>query len=147
MATGLSLRPFSRQIGVPVGVLRSYLDGRDITASNLAMLCNALGVSITFWEQHSHVRIVEFIQNQLGELNDPNGPIKVAERLTELHNKAIGQDLEAIPRYDVFLAAGSGAINDENAPVEHLVFSKAWLHRMSVSSGMAALLSVKGDSM
>ena len=36
------LRPFSRMIGVPIGVVRSASSGRDISASNLAILADAL---------------------------------------------------------------------------------------------------------
>ena len=64
-----------------------------------------------------------------------------------MHEKVLGQDFDPIPRYDVFLAAGDGALNDQNTPVEHLAFSKAWLKLMSVEPSMAALVSVKGESM
>lgn len=77
----------------------------------------------------------------------PNELRRIAEGAQGLVDKVIGRDFDPIPRYDVFLAAGSGSLNDESTPVEHLAFSKAWLTRMKIEPGMAALLSVKGESM
>jgi phage repressor protein C with HTH and peptisase S24 domain len=71
----------------------------------------------------------------------------VASSAEELLNNVVGQDFEAVPRYDVFLAAGDGALNGHDTPVEHLAFAKSWLDKMNILPDMAALLSVKGESM
>jgi len=52
-----------------------------------------------------------------------------------------------VPRFDADLAAGSGRVNHETGPVEHLAFSRRWLQRLNVDPENACLLSVKGDSM
>lgn len=73
--------------------------------------------------------------------------LDLSRRADQLIGKIHGDDFEAVPRYDVFLAAGDGRLNDEGEPVEHLLFSRPWLRRMGVAPDMGALLTVTGDSM
>lgn len=40
------LRPFSRRVGLPVGVVRSIRDGRDVAVSNLHTACESLGLEL-----------------------------------------------------------------------------------------------------
>ena len=81
--------------------------------------------------------------------DDPSAPnlLDLSRRADEMIGKIHGEDFEAVPRYDVFLAAGDGRLNDEGDPVEHLLFSRPWLRRMGIAPDMGALLTVTGDSM
>src|SRR5690606_10388310 len=58
-----------------------------------------------------------------------------------------GERFAAIPRFEVELAAGSGRLNDDEEPVEHLAFNRAWLDRMGLPPSKVCLLTVTGDSM
>jgi len=73
--------------------------------------------------------------------------LDLSRRVEQLVGKIHGEDFEAVPRFDVFLAAGDGLLNDEGDPVEHLLFSRPWLRRMGIAPDMGALLTVTGDSM
>jgi phage repressor protein C with HTH and peptisase S24 domain len=37
------LRPFARKAGLPLGVVRAFMDGRDVAGSSLATVCEKLG--------------------------------------------------------------------------------------------------------
>jgi len=43
---GEGLRPFARRLNLPIGVLRSVLDDRDISVSNLKLLSDAFGLEL-----------------------------------------------------------------------------------------------------
>lgn len=81
--------------------------------------------------------------------DDPSAPnlLDLSRRADQLVSKIHGEDFEAVPRYDVFIAAGDGRLNEDNEPVEHMMFSRPWLRRMGIAPDMGALLTVTGDSM
>lgn len=56
-------------------------------------------------------------------------------------------DYIPVPRLDVRLSAGPGALNHDPAEVERLAFRLDWLKRMGVRSQDAVLVGVSGDSM
>ena len=115
------LRPFARETGMPIGVIRSAGKRADLSAKNLAKLAEALGL--------------EFYIGPPREVS----PVPAVE--------IDGEDYAAIPRFDVELAAGDGRLNDAAAPVEHLAFSRAWLGRMGVAADQAVQVKVSGTSM
>jgi phage repressor protein C with HTH and peptisase S24 domain len=147
---GQKVGTVERSAGLKPDTIRNILRADSESGPQLSTareVCDALGLELYIAPKKAHQGALDVAEDQLGELLDPGSPVRTAARLTELHHKVVGQDFDPIPRYDVFLAAGDGALNDNNTPVEHLAFSKAWLKRMNVEPGMAALLSVRGESM
>lgn len=140
----VSERAFGRS---DTSAIQNIRRGSSPSAEKLSALSEALDLEFYFGPRKSEHEFVNMLQKQHAELFAPTSPVLAAESAQELHDRVIGQDFDPIPRYDVFLAAGIGAVNDENTPVEHLAFSKKWLKRMNIEPGMAALLSVKGESM
>lgn len=57
------------------------------------------------------------------------------------------EDFASIPRYNAQLAAGAGALNDDQPTVSSLAFRREWLARSGISPTSACILSVRGDSM
>lgn len=56
-------------------------------------------------------------------------------------------DYIPVPRLDVRLSAGPGALNHDPAEVERLAFRLDWLKRMDVRPQDAVLVGISGDSM
>lgn len=144
---GLSEAEFARRIGASDALFKNLRNGSIPTIGRLSAILHLLGESLVIGSLAQRDAGAQWTEQKHKELFAPTSPVRVAENAQELHDRVVGQDFEPIPRYDVFLAAGDGALNDNNTPVEHLAFSKAWLKRMNVEPGMAALLSVKGESM
>ena len=117
----VGLRPFGRQHGVQLGVVRSILDGRDASFSNVMRLAEILDVPVGL---------------------DP--PLSAEPTtVTEVN----GKKFAAIARYDARAAAGGGSINFDDPPTDHLAFSKDWLEAQGIRASTALLMTVAGDSM
>lgn len=117
------LRPLARKLGISIGVLRSAQEARELSASNLIVLCRAFGL--------------EFYMGQ------PRNP--TVDKVLRINLE--GDDFAAIPRFDAQLAAGDGLLNEDQDPIDHLAFSRKWLDSMSIAPSKACLLTVKGNSM
>lgn len=147
---GQKVGTVERLAGLKPDTIRNILRANSESGPQLSTareVCKALDLELYIAPIKAQQKALDVTKDWLGELLDPSSPVRKAAILAELHDKVVGQDFDPIPRYDVFLAAGDGALNDNNTPVEYLAFSKAWLRRMNVDPGMAALLSVKGESM
>lgn len=60
--------------------------------------------------------------------------------------EALGGELTLIPRYDVRLSSGRGAMVSTEDIVEHLAFRTSWLQSMRISPKHAALVTNEGRS-
>lgn len=58
-----------------------------------------------------------------------------------------GADYTRIPVHEAVLSAGPGAVNGDEAIIDHLVFRADWLSKIGVSNSNAAMARIKGDSM
>jgi len=56
-------------------------------------------------------------------------------------------DFTPIPILEATLAAGGGALNEDEAVISHLAFRRDWLNRIGVSSGHAIIARAKGRNM
>lgn len=110
--------------GLPADAIRNVLRAKNAsgpTLSRVSEICEALDLELYF-----------------GKPRDVAPPPQLL---------LDGERFAAVPRYETELAAGAGRLNEDEQPVEHLAFNRAWLERMGVVPGDACLLSVKGDSM
>ncbi len=113
------MRPFARRAGVGIGVVRSILDGRDLSYSNAEALAKSLNLDFGF-----------------GPIAPPIA-IDAAPESTFAH----------IPLHDALLAAGPGCCNSDEQVIDHLAFKRDWLKRLGVPATNARLARVQGDSM
>lgn len=122
------LRPFARRIGLPVGVIRSIQDGRDVGVSNLLAACERLGF--------------EFYIGPKRDVGppDPVRPMPGDARIGE-------EEYSLIARYEVNVSAGAGLIPTSEEVEGRLAFSRSWLIRHQISPDLAGLVKVSGDSM
>ncbi|MAN99777.1 S24 family peptidase [uncultured Roseovarius sp.] len=115
------LRPYARELGVPVGVLRSVQAGRDAPYSSLKALSEALGLDFYI------------------------GPPREA---APVYTPQVGHDdFDVILRLDARLAAGAGVENGEVSYEGALAFCRKWLNEHNISPSQACLMRVSGDSM
>lgn len=114
------LRPYARRLGIDLGIVRSIQDGRDVKASTLVALCEAVGYEF-------------YVGPPRGDDDDQAAQI--------------GDDFVPVPRLEVELSAGPGIDNPEALLVGALAFRKPWLRRLAVSPAQACLVTVRGDSM
>jgi phage repressor protein C with HTH and peptisase S24 domain len=61
--------------------------------------------------------------------------------------EADGIGFSLIRRYDLSVSAGNGLLAVDGAEKDRLAFSNAWLSKMGIAADLAALVSVRGDSM
>lgn len=122
------LRPFSRRIGLPVGVIRSIQDGRDVSMSNLLAACEKLGF--------------EFYIGPKRDVGppDPVRPMPGDVRIGD-------EEYSLIARYEVNVSAGAGLIPISEEVDGRMAFSRSWLIRHRISADLAGLVKVRGDSM
>lgn len=114
----LGLRPFARKAGLPVGVIRSAKDRRDISHENMSALCDALGLELYI------------------------GPPR-----TTPDDEVTDSEFAKIRRYDVEAAAGAGAANGDHPASSDLAFRRDWLSRLGLNPNSACAITIKGDSM
>lgn len=120
-----SIADFARRSGISDSTLRSYTKGKGTLPSLeiAAQIARAAG------------RSLDWIVNGDGDPNIKGAPASVAP------------DFALIPRLDVEVSAGGGAINHTEEATEMLAFRRDWLHRMKVSPDHAKAVTVRGDSM
>jgi phage repressor protein C with HTH and peptisase S24 domain len=61
--------------------------------------------------------------------------------------EADGVGFSLIRRFDLTVSAGNGLLAVDGAEKDRLAFSNSWLSRMGIAADLAALVSVRGDSM
>lgn len=115
------LRPFARRSGVSVGVVRSLLDGRDPSFSNVQALATALA-----------------LRCEIEALAGPTEPATVM---------VVDEEFAYVPLHEAALAAGIGVDNASEDVIDHLPFRRDWLRSQNVSPSNARLLRARGSSM
>lgn len=118
------LRPFARRIGLPVGVVRSIQDGRDLAVSNLLIACEKLGLEFQLGPRRS------------ADLMVPVGQVTMDEA-----------EFAQVPVHSASIAAGDGAENGAEDVVNRLAFRRDWLTRIGVAPSQAVLAHASGESM
>ncbi|SDQ18112.1 Phage repressor protein C, contains Cro/C1-type HTH and peptisase s24 domains [Pseudovibrio sp. Tun.PSC04-5.I4] len=121
-----SARLFAQKAGVSEGTLRSIRKGSSPTLETLLAICRGAGVNI-------------------GWLTTGEGPMRIGEEIKTLEAAFI-----TIPRVDIRLAAGSGALNgDSITKVEEIPFTKGFLGGKlgKASADGLIILTAGGDSM
>lgn len=122
------LRPFARRIDLPVGVIRSIQDGRDVGVSNFLAACEKLGF--------------EFY---IGPKRDVGPPDPAHPAPGDVR---IGDDeYSLIPRYEVNVSAGAGLLPISEDAASRVAFSRTWLIQNRINADLAGLVRVSGDSM
>lgn len=81
------------------------------------------------------------------------GPMRLGEPepATKASLYANAADLEheyvLVPRYDVTVSAGGGALAESEQVVDHLAFKARWIHAMRLNPANLLLVNTMGDSM
>lgn len=123
-----SRSPYSleKQTGIAQSLLRKYLSGQSVPGLDKAVvLAAALGVSLE-----------ELATGHKAQ----QGGIGVTVNL-DVNEYAL------VPRYDIQVSAGPGALVDQEEEVGYYPFKREWLRREGLSPKDLALVTVKGDSM
>lgn len=110
--------------GLPEDAIRSILRGekKSGTALNKAKaVCEALGLELYIGPKRATVPAEVIVLDS--------------------------DDYVPVPRLDVRLSAGPGALNHDPAEVERLAFRLDWLNRLGVRPADAVLVGISGDSM
>ncbi|MCW5720398.1 MAG: S24 family peptidase [Devosia sp.] len=115
------LRPFARRTGIPIGVIRSIQEGRDVLASNIRLVSDVMGM--------------EFYV----------GPKRESVVPAEAH---ADHDIPVVlvDRFNLAVSAGGGSA-DVAVPATPMPFGADWLRRHSIKASDISLLEVRGDSM
>ena len=129
--SGIDDAALAKSLGVSQRALNYYLnDARKPSYDALITLAGLFGVSVDYLLTGNSARC----WTSPGE--------KVSESVI-----IDGTDFASIPRYDAQLAAGGGALNDDQPPTSSLAFRRDWLARSGISPAAACILTVRGDSM
>ncbi|ACI51289.1 putative phage repressor [Gluconacetobacter diazotrophicus PA1 5] len=110
--------------GVPLGSLNNYLAGREMKASTAFRIARACGVSLEWLVTGA---------------DSGTGPVPDAAQFDEYL---------VVPRYDDELAAGSGSVATDQAPVEAIGVGRSLLPQsVWAARDRLVALTVRGDSM
>lgn len=58
-----------------------------------------------------------------------------------------GSRFATVARHDTSASAGGGFVNFDEAPIDHLAFSKTWLMQNGIQPGASVLINARGQSM
>lgn len=58
-----------------------------------------------------------------------------------------GSRFATVARHDASASAGGGFVNFDEAPIDHLAFSKTWLVQNGIQPGASVLINARGQSM
>ncbi|WP_081629280.1 helix-turn-helix transcriptional regulator [Methylopila sp. M107] len=130
LINGGSVNAFAAECGIPVATLRENLKSSIPNAENAAKIAKTKNVSL------------EWLVTGTGP-RDRTPPSQWQSQV--LSPPGLG-DLTLIPRYDVRLSSGPGALVAAEEIFEHLAFRSSWLREMGISPKNAALVTNKGDS-
>lgn len=132
-----SNRSFAVECGISEGTLRSYLQGGTYPPlDTLEMIAKAAGVRLA-WLASGEEPMV------WGEV------AAVSERTTRYEDaKDLQKEYVLVPRYNVRVSAGGGALVESEQVVDHLAFKSGWIRStMHMNPADLLLISAIGDSM
>lgn len=129
-------KPFAwaSKVGIPVATFsRVYNEGGQLKTEALVRISEITGCSIDW-------------------LLTGEGPMKRGEEVREHYPVYDSSDLDQdeyalIPRYNVEVSAGGGALVDGEVQIGTMAFKREWLRRMGYEVGKLALVTARGDSM
>lgn len=135
-----SLKDAGEVAGVTDEAIARWRDGKSKPSFvGMWRLCRAAGVSLD-WLGGGPVPNKE-AEVRAAAWEAAGAPL----RRPALTGPALG-DLTMIPRYDVRLSSGPGALVAAEQIFEHLAFRTSWLREMGISPQYAALVTNDGDS-
>lgn len=120
------LRPVSRETGIPLGVVRAILEGRDVSGTNLLDAAEKLGLEFYIGPKRYDISGAEIVG---GESFMP----------TE------AADTAYLDRFDLQVSAGPGSMGVAT-PAEPVPFSARWLRKHGLRPKDISILEVRGDS-
>ncbi|WP_435101058.1 LexA family transcriptional regulator [Arhodomonas sp. AD133] len=124
-----SVYSIEQQTGIAQSLVRKYLNARSIPgADKLVALAQVTGVSLTW-------------------LATGEGSQEVTPSPASQANTEIVDEYALIPRYDVHVSAGHGAVVEREQEVQRLAFRKDWLRREGFTPDNLVLVTAMGDSM
>lgn len=131
-----SANAFARKSGIGESSLRQYLAGGIPSATIAARIAHAGGVSLDWLVngEEETDRATSIAQVARAEASTPTGD-------------QIPPEFALVPRLDVEVSAGGGAVNHAEETSQMLAFRSDWLHRNGISPIHAKALTVLGDSM
>lgn len=126
------LRPFSRRIGVPLGVVRSAIKGLDLSGSNINALCKALGLEfyIGFPRTPENTALNGF-----------------AEKAAEYISPAVDGSEEALKQGFLPVPYSKHDPIRENQGVSPIAFARSWLIEQALHPDNLTIIEVPEDNM
>lgn len=115
------LRPLARRTGIPLGVIRAIVDGRDVSGANLQMVAEKFGLEFYIgWPRET-------------------GHAPASSSTPD------DADTALLDHFDLQVSAGGGSLGVAE-PVDPVPFSHRWLRRHGLRPGEVSVLEVRGDS-
>jgi phage repressor protein C with HTH and peptisase S24 domain len=87
------------------------------------------------------------IEHMLSPSTAPYKTISPSNPLSYKHGNYESDEFSAVPRYNVQVAAGHGAINGAEEQLQPLAFRRDWLATRHLSPDMLVIVDVSGNSM
>lgn len=115
------LRPLARRVGIPLGVIRAIIDGRDVSGANLQRVAERFGLEFYIGPRRESVP----------PASDSAPPAE--------------GDTELLDHFDLQVSAGAGAIGVAE-PADPVPFSSRWLRKHGLRPKEVSVLEVRGDS-
>jgi phage repressor protein C with HTH and peptisase S24 domain len=138
----------ARRTGCSESALRKWLDGKsEPTRKNLVSLAEATGVNVEWLAtgtgpKYREGRPAAVEHLPIGRQGGGDYPVS-----SPGYHPRPG-DYVYVPRYDIQLAAGGGAVTGSEQVVDYLAFQASWVkNRLGLSPQHLALVEVVGDSM
>lgn len=134
---------------------------REATGKSQKDLAEILGISFRSWQDYElgksvpGGKVFESL-SRLGFSSDwlltGEGPMKRGGIVREPYPLYLPSDLDQveyalIPRYNVDVSAGAGALVDGESVIGSMAFKREWLRRMGFEVSKLVLVTARGDSM
>jgi phage repressor protein C with HTH and peptisase S24 domain len=132
---GISQAELARRAGMSQQAIAEIEVGRSRRSPNVIALARALGKPPDYFEDR---RLDEPESQWKGPPVAKHGGIREVD----------GVEFARIPVYDIRFAAGAGAQNDDETPIDHYLISLSLLHSITDAPiGRIAIFQADGDSM
>ena len=147
--------------GLPSNAIRYILEGREPKVKRLIEVCDALELEFyvgpprppNIVKEEDTQKLLKEILSRLPEKNKVSEPI-APYSIQELKTDAILEYDEAditkhrLPIFELGVAAGAGAFNEEEEKVvNYIAFRPDWLRKHGLQPDKCAIIRVRGDSM
>jgi phage repressor protein C with HTH and peptisase S24 domain len=119
---------FAKKAGIGESSMRQYIDGSTPGLAKAVAIADAAGVSLEWLATGRGAPTA-------GAVNESPGHYKI------ISNFAM------VPRYDVTVIAGHGALSERGNVIDYMAFPRPWLIREGLHEVDLALIQARGDSM